>query len=239
VLEAHRGLKQDPGHEARHGNAIRTDNHLSNLSWGTKRQNRGDQERHRLERRGDPGTWSPPQGEAGILVTLKEAAAAGWLPPIWSDPVKQFSVAKRRATKAGDPVPATRARDGHTIMYDAAELAAFICSVASHVAEFQAQGHDTSIVSPPSRTGAVPDATPRLVTVKDAAQAGMFPATWSKPAAVFRTAKNRAAKSGAEVPEVKAYRGLAALYDPDELARFAEGVAGLRDCEEMRWFSLC
>jgi hypothetical protein len=50
VLEAHRGLKPTPGHEACHRYGIPRDNHLDGLYWGTKAQNRADREQHRLEK---------------------------------------------------------------------------------------------------------------------------------------------------------------------------------------------
>lgn len=141
VLEAHRGLKQMPEHEARHGNGVRTDNHLSNLSWGTKKQNRADRERHRMERQQGIQAAPAPSG----LITLREAEAGA-----------------------------------------------------------------------------------------------MFPVTWGRPAAVFRTTKHRAAQTGMKVPEVKAMRGVVGLYDAAEIAEFVRQVAGFReDGEEFTWFSSC
>lgn len=145
VLEAHRGLRPGPGYEACHNHGVRTDNHLSEIRWDTKKANRADRELHRLGSR----TWAAPEGTPGVLITLAEAITADWLPPTWSDPGKQFSVAKCKAAKAGNSVPATRARDGHVILYDSAELAAFIRSVTSHVTENRAnQGVSPVTVSP-------------------------------------------------------------------------------------------
>ena len=50
VLEAWRGPKPGRGYEGCHDNGVRTDNRLDNLSWGTRRQNRADRERHRQPR---------------------------------------------------------------------------------------------------------------------------------------------------------------------------------------------
>lgn len=42
ILEAFRGARPTPKHQVRHLNDIKTDNHLSNLAWGTAKQNSQD-----------------------------------------------------------------------------------------------------------------------------------------------------------------------------------------------------
>ncbi len=46
VVEAFIGPKPSEVHEVAHGNAIRTDNHISNLRWATKRENGQDKVMH-------------------------------------------------------------------------------------------------------------------------------------------------------------------------------------------------
>lgn len=235
VLEAHRGLKTSPNLEARHGNGIRTDNHLTNLSWGTRPQNRADRERHRNER-AEMADWNLPASPAPGLMTLRQAIAAGWLPPNWSDPARAFSNAKCRAAKAGIPVPRAKAKDGAFHLYDTVELAAFLRAMTSYLT-----AEPGPVLAAGSAAGQAP--APRalggLVTLKEAQAAGMFPASWSKPASVFRTMKHRAVKAGVAVPAVKAVRGARALYDAEELAAFLEAIDRAPDDECFRWFSCC
>lgn len=81
------------------------------------------------------------------------------------------------------------------------------------------------IVTPvTSQARDLPPAPGSLMTIRQAAQAGMLPATWTKPGGAFRTAKSRAAKQGIAVPEVKAMRGSEACYDALELADFIETI---------------
>jgi hypothetical protein len=50
----------------------------------------------------------------------------------------------------------------------------------------------------------------------------MIPSTWGNPSGAFGTLKNRAKREGRPVPEVKAMKGNAAVYDAVELADFIE-----------------
>ena len=46
VLLAHKGPPSNPKDEARHLNGVRNDNRLSNLAWGSAKQNKADQIEH-------------------------------------------------------------------------------------------------------------------------------------------------------------------------------------------------
>jgi hypothetical protein len=63
---------------------------------------------------------------------------------------------------------------------------------------------------------------PGCLTIRQAADAGMIPSTWGNPSGAFGTLKNRAKREGRPVPEVKAMKGNAAVYDAVELADFIE-----------------
>lgn len=134
VLEAHRKPRPGPGYEACHNDGVRTDNHLAKLRWDTKKANRADTEWHRMMAH-PAGGWNPPEGRPGVLISVKEAAVQGWLPPVWSNPTRGFSVAKTRAAKAGRVTPRAKARaeDGNTLLYDEAELAGFIREATSYL----------------------------------------------------------------------------------------------------------
>lgn len=61
-----------------------------------------------------------------------------------------------------------------------------------------------------------------LLTIRQAREAGLVPATWKNPSGAFGTLKNRAKRAGRPVPEVKAMKGNQAVYDAIELADFLE-----------------
>src|SRR5579875_597933 len=64
-----------------------------------------------------------------------------------------------------------------------------------------------------------------VMTIRQAADAGLLPASWTRPGGAFRTAKHRAAKRGVPVPRVVAMKGSEALYDAVELADFLEQIS--------------
>lgn len=75
---------------------------------------------------------------------------------------------------------------------------------------------------------AVPqDAPPPLsnwMTIRQATEQGLLPASWTNPGGSFRVAKSRAKKAGVPVPEVKATKGSENWYDAVDLADFLESL---------------
>lgn len=69
-----------------------------------------------------------------------------------------------------------------------------------------------------------PPAARNWMTIKQAAEQGWLPASWTNPGGSFRVAKSRAKKAGIPVPAVRATRGSEHWYDAVELADFLETI---------------
>jgi hypothetical protein len=91
ALLGRRGPPPTPKHEACHKNGKRDDDRITNLYWGTKKQNAADQERHGTRIRGDrhPSRTRPerlrrgdthPQSKVpdAELPTVRKLRAEGW-----------------------------------------------------------------------------------------------------------------------------------------------------------------